>query len=393
MANVLDFEAVAKLKITRSAYDYVAGSVDSEFTLRRNRQAFDWASIVPRAVGDGGLIDLSTSVLGVKMSAPIIVAPTAGHGQMHADGEKATHQGSTAAGALMSVSSNASFPIDEVAKAAKGPLWSQLYAAETQDLTRDRVERALQAGCQAICFTVDVQYSSHRERVLHDRNLNIAPPGPGGQTPRRARGTPPPALPYRLRGQNPDNTWQRVEEIRAYTWLRRDGRIVDRAHWKLLFEPQVPWRRAFPFERKDAVAAGSKHFRELLEVPLFPDALATLDQLGARYTLGVLSNSPTARYALTKLGLASRFAAITMADDPYRKPHRQAFEDACTALDSTADTTIYVGDSFANDIEGALDAGLRAVWVDRFGDGHPLPFGAWRVDRLSKLPDVIESFA
>ena len=183
------------------------------------------------------------------------------------------------------------------------------------------------------------------------------------------------------------------EEIRAYTWLRRDGRIVDRAHWKLLFEPQVPWRRAFPFERKDAVAAGSKHFRELLEVPLFPDALATLDQLGARYTLGVLSNSPTARYALTKLGLASRFAAITMADDPYRKPHRLAFEGACAALDSTADTTIYVGDSFANDIEGALDAGLRAVWVDRFGDGHPLPFGAWRVDRLSKLPDVIESFA
>lgn len=217
MANVLDFEAVAKLKITRSAYDYVAGSVDSEFTLRRNRQAFDWASIVPRAVGDGGLIDLSTSVLGVKMSAPIIVAPTAGHGQMHADGEKATHQGSTAAGALMSVSSNASFPIDEVAKAAKGPLWSQLYAAETPDLTRDRVERAQQAGCRAICFTVDVQYSSHRERVLHDRNLNIAPPGPGGQTPRRVRGTPPPAMPYRLRGQNPDNTWQRVEEIRAYT--------------------------------------------------------------------------------------------------------------------------------------------------------------------------------
>src|SRR3979409_1225922 len=60
IANVLDFESIAKLKITRSAYDFVAGSVDSEFTLRRNRQAFDWASIVPRAVGDVQPIDLST---------------------------------------------------------------------------------------------------------------------------------------------------------------------------------------------------------------------------------------------------------------------------------------------------------------------------------------------
>ena len=214
IANVLDFEPIAKLRITRSAYDFVAGAVDSEFTLRRNRQAFDWASIVPRAVANVGSIDLSTEVLGVKMDSPIIVAPTAGHGQLHADGEKATHQGATAVGALMSVSSNSSFSIDEVAKAAKGPLWSQLYAAETTDLTRDRVERALKAGCRAICFTVDVQYSSHRERVLHDRNLSIAPPGPAT---RRARGTPPPSMPYRLRGQNPDNTWQRVEEIRAYT--------------------------------------------------------------------------------------------------------------------------------------------------------------------------------
>jgi 4-hydroxymandelate oxidase len=216
IANVLDFEPIAKLKITRSAYDFVAGSVDSEFTLRRNRQAFDWASIVPRAVGDVQSIDLSTELFGIKISAPIVVAPTAGHAQLHADGEKATHQGATEAGALMSVSSNSSFPIGEVAAAAKGPVWFQLYAAETPDLTRDRVERALEAGCRAVCFTVDVQFSSHRERILHDRNLSIAPPGPVNRT-RRPRGPQPAPLPYRLRAQNPGNTWKTVEEVRAYT--------------------------------------------------------------------------------------------------------------------------------------------------------------------------------
>jgi putative hydrolase of the HAD superfamily len=183
------------------------------------------------------------------------------------------------------------------------------------------------------------------------------------------------------------------EEIRAYTWVRRDGRVIDRAHWKLLFEPQVPWQRAFPFESKSAVAAGSQRFRELLEVPLFPDAAAALDQLRERYPVALLSNSPIAKHWATKLGILDRFSSITLADDPYRKPHPRAFHDACDAARVSPDGAIYVGDSFRNDIEGALDAGLRAVWVDRFGDGHPLPFGAWRVEKLSKLADVIESFA
>ena len=183
------------------------------------------------------------------------------------------------------------------------------------------------------------------------------------------------------------------EEIRSYTWVRREGRVVDRAHWKLLFEPQVPWERAFPFEKKAALTPGWTHFRELLETPLFPDAAEALERLGERYRLCLLSNNPMAKHLAGKLGIAGRFASITLADEPYRKPHIRAFEDACILAGVAPADAIYVGDSFENDIEGAVAAGLRAVWVDRFGDGHPLPWGAWRVDRLAKLADVIESFA
>jgi putative hydrolase of the HAD superfamily len=183
------------------------------------------------------------------------------------------------------------------------------------------------------------------------------------------------------------------EEIRLYTWVRRDGRVIDRAHWKLLFEPQVPWQRAFPFEAKTAVAAGTQRFRDLLDVPLFPDAVVALEALRSRYPIALLSNSPIAKHWAAKLGILDQFCSITLADDPYRKPHPRAFHDACEAAGVALEQAIYVGDSFANDIEGAVEAGLRAVWVDRFGDGHPLPWGAWRVEKLSKLPDVIESFA
>ena len=183
-----------------------------------------------------------------------------------------------------------------------------------------------------------------------------------------------------------DSLW---EEIRGYTWLRRGGLVVDRAHWKLLFEPQAPWERAFPLEAKPAVAAGAKRFREALDPQLFEDAVATLDDLAAHWPLAMLSNAPNAKHTLGRLGLLDRFVSVTLADDPYRKPHPRAFEDACAAAGVAPAQAAYVGDSFANDVEGAVNAGLRAIWVDRFGDGHMLPPRALRVDGLAGLSHVL----
>ena len=214
--NTLDFEPIARAKMTRNAYDYVVGGVDGEFTLRRNRQAFDWAALDPRALAPAATTDLSTELFGQKLNCPILVAPTAAHSQVHPEGEKATHQGATAAGVLMSVSSNSSYSIQEIAAAAKGPLWFQLYARETPEGTRERVERALESGCRAVCFTVDVQYHSHRERLLHDRNLNLVISGLPARS-RSRRAPEPPPVPYRLTPQTPDITWKTVDAIRAYT--------------------------------------------------------------------------------------------------------------------------------------------------------------------------------
>lgn len=215
IGSVLDFERVARAKITQTAYDYIVGGVDGEFTLRRNRQAFDWATLVPRAVADAGSIDFSTEILGQKLDSPILIAPTAAHEQLHPQGELATHQGATEAKTLMVVSSNASYPIDKIAAAAKGPLWFQLYARETPEGTRERVERAQEAGCRAVCFTVDVQYHSHRERLLHGRHLSM--PVPGMTRTRSRRGPEPPPPRYRLSAQTPGISWTTIKELRAYT--------------------------------------------------------------------------------------------------------------------------------------------------------------------------------
>src|SRR6187549_3642237 len=77
MTSAFDFEPLMFANVRQSIYDYTAHGDGSEFTLRRNRQAFDWIDIEPGTAVDPATVDLSCEVLGVKMSSPIMVAPTA----------------------------------------------------------------------------------------------------------------------------------------------------------------------------------------------------------------------------------------------------------------------------------------------------------------------------
>ena len=217
LATVFDFEPVAYAKVPREAYDYTALGVEGEFTLRRNREAFDWVGLIPRAVTDVSSVTTSTEILGIKMDYPIMVAPTAGHTQLHPDGELATHRGATgAAGTPMIVSINAGFPIDKIVEAAQGPLWFQLYARETADATREVVERAVGAGCRAVVLTADVQLQSHRERALHNRHLSRTTAA-RRQRARQDNEPEPPLTKYRVTGQTPYIDWSIIEQLRAIT--------------------------------------------------------------------------------------------------------------------------------------------------------------------------------
>jgi isopentenyl diphosphate isomerase/L-lactate dehydrogenase-like FMN-dependent dehydrogenase len=174
MRTVFDFEPVAFAKLPRQTYDYTAYGADGEFTLRRNREAFEWVDLMPRAVADVGSISTSTEVLGTRMEFPIMVAPTAAHAALHPDAEAATHSGCTEAANTTLISSHvASLPIEKITAAAKGPVWFQLYPRPDLDENRETLEQAHAAGCKAVVVTVDQQASSF-ERALHGRNLNIS---------------------------------------------------------------------------------------------------------------------------------------------------------------------------------------------------------------------------
>jgi len=186
LVNVFEFEPVAKARITHAAYEYVASGVDDEWTVRRNRDAFGRITLLPRFLRDVGKLDLSLELFGSRLDMPILVAPTGSQGLSHADGELAMARAAGATKTIMVVSTAATYPIDKIAAAATGPLWFQLYAAADLDATRERVDRAVAAGCKAVCYTVDSQYPPNRERLLRDRSSG--PPSASSPRPRQPGG-------------------------------------------------------------------------------------------------------------------------------------------------------------------------------------------------------------
>ena len=76
--NVHEFEEVAKRKLHKLAYDFIAGGVEDELTVRANREAFQHWYLVPRVMTDVSSVDTSATLFGVKLPSPILVAPTGG---------------------------------------------------------------------------------------------------------------------------------------------------------------------------------------------------------------------------------------------------------------------------------------------------------------------------
>lgn len=179
------------------------------------------------------------------------------------------------------------------------------------------------------------------------------------------------------------------QALADYALVVRDGLVVDRKYWLLMVDPVPPWRAALPDADSELAQRVAQRYQSLLDAVPFADASPALEALRAEYMLGVLSNSPRSEETLTRLKFRHYFDAVVAASEPWRKPHPEAFRRACRALGIAPSEAVYVGDSLANDVEGALGAGLIPVWVDRYGDDYDLPEGAWRITSLEGLPDLL----
>jgi 4-hydroxymandelate oxidase len=168
LANLAEFEAAARRRLPAFAFDYYAGGSYDELTLADNAAAFRRLRLVYRVLRDLTGRTLATTVLGVPVSLPVLVAPTAFHRLAHEEGEVATARAAAAQGTVMTLSTLSTCPLEDVC-AAGGPVWFQLYVYRDRGATRALVERAAAAGCKALVLTVDAQLWGRRERDVRNR--------------------------------------------------------------------------------------------------------------------------------------------------------------------------------------------------------------------------------
>ena len=161
--NLAEFEDAARARLPREAYDYYAGGANDEITLCRNREAYGEIALHYPVLRDVSSRNTSTTILGERISFPVMVAPTAFQRMACPDGECAAARAAGRAGTAMVVSTLSTTTIEEVATASVGPLWFQLYIYKDRRATTALIRRAEEAGCRALVLTVDAQVWGRRE--------------------------------------------------------------------------------------------------------------------------------------------------------------------------------------------------------------------------------------
>ncbi|XP_059457065.1 peroxisomal (S)-2-hydroxyacid oxidase GLO4-like isoform X1 [Corylus avellana] len=171
--NVKEFQELARQALPKMYYDYYTGGAEDQYTLKENVEAFHRITLRPRVLVDVSRIDLSTTVLGYRVSAPIMIAPTAMHKLAHPEGEVATARAAAACNTIMVLSFMSTCTVEEVASSCDAIRFFQLYVYKRRDVCAQLLQRAERNGYKGIVLTVDTPRLGRREADI--KNKMVAP--------------------------------------------------------------------------------------------------------------------------------------------------------------------------------------------------------------------------
>jgi L-lactate dehydrogenase (cytochrome) len=173
-ASVEDLRGLAKKSLPGGVFDYVDGGAEDELTLAANRDAFTTTGFRPRVLRGIAGSDPSSSLLGRPVAYPLVLAPTGLTRMVHPEGEVAVARAAARAGIPYTLSTLSTCSIEEVRAVSDGRLWFQVYAWRDRGLVKEMVDRAKQAGYEALVLTVDTAVLGSRERDVR-RGFSLPP--------------------------------------------------------------------------------------------------------------------------------------------------------------------------------------------------------------------------
>jgi len=160
--SVEDYRRRAKRQVPKMIWAYVDGGADDEVTLRDNQAAFGRLKLRAKVLTGHRHRDLSTTVAGVPLDLPILLAPTGLTGLSHWRGDLEAARAAESQGTRYVVSTASSWTIEEIVRVTRQAPFFQLYPQEG-DVAARLMDRAWASGCRVLILTVDVPILGNRE--------------------------------------------------------------------------------------------------------------------------------------------------------------------------------------------------------------------------------------
>ncbi|KAI0154936.1 FMN-dependent dehydrogenase-domain-containing protein [Xylariaceae sp. FL1272] len=169
--NLLDFEAVAKNVMKKSAWAYYSSAADDEITMRENHEAFHRIWFRPKILVDVKNVSFNTTMLGTPCSMPFYVTATALGKLGHPEGEVILTRAAHKHNVVQMIPTLASCSFDEIVDAKQGDQvqWLQLYVNSDRKITEKIVRHAEARGCKGLFITVDAPQLGRREKDMRSK--------------------------------------------------------------------------------------------------------------------------------------------------------------------------------------------------------------------------------
>ena len=163
-----DYRRLALKRLPQFLFDYIDGGSGEEISMGRNVSDLQEIRIEQRVMRNVADVTTRGEILGEPVAMPLALAPVGLAGMFRRRGETQAARAAKRAGVPFATSTVGVCPVDEVAASAGKPPWFQLYMLKDRGIVHAMLDRAAQAGCTTLVFTVDLPVTGKRYR--DDRN-------------------------------------------------------------------------------------------------------------------------------------------------------------------------------------------------------------------------------
>lgn len=161
--NIADLRGMARRRLPKGVFEYLDRGSEDELALAHNRRAFDRLKFKTRVLVDLGSLNTEVDLLGGPSALPLGIAPTGMAGLCSYEGELALAKAAAQAGVPFTLATGSITSMEKIAAEAGGRLWFQLYMWKEEELSYQLVQRAKDAGFEALVVTVDFALGNNRE--------------------------------------------------------------------------------------------------------------------------------------------------------------------------------------------------------------------------------------